>query len=47
VRYGRYVKLAREDARNSEALHERRARERDFGRMVKGIMKTHSKRRGP
>ena len=36
ARYARYRKLAREDARNSAALHERRARERDFGRMVQG-----------
>jgi ribosome biogenesis GTPase len=46
ARYARYRKLAREDARNSEALHERRARERDFGRMVKGVMKEKDKRRG-
>ena len=38
-RLARYRKLAREDARNSEAIWERRARERGFGRMVKGIMK--------
>jgi len=35
ARYDRYLKLAREDARNAEAIHERRARERGFGRMVK------------
>jgi ribosome biogenesis GTPase len=45
ARYGRYVKLAREEARNSEALHERHARDREFGRMVKGIMQK-DKRRG-
>lgn len=44
-RYARYRKLAREDARNSEALHQRRARDRDFGRMVKSI-KARDKRRG-
>ncbi len=36
-RYARYAKLAREDARNSQALHQRRAREKTFGRMVRGI----------
>ena len=46
ARYARYRKLAREDAFNSAALHERRARDRDFGRMVKGIMKVKDKRRG-
>ncbi len=46
ARYARYLKLAREDARNSEALHERHARERDFGRMVKGVVKAKEKRRG-
>ncbi len=34
-RLRRYRKLAAEEARNAEALHERRARERGFGRMVK------------
>ena len=38
-RLARYRKLAREDARNSEAIWKRRARERGFGKMVKGIMK--------
>ncbi len=46
ARYARYVKLAREDARNSEALHERHARDRDFGRMVKRVMKEKTGRRG-
>jgi ribosome biogenesis GTPase len=45
-RYARYRKLAREDARNSEALHERHARERQFGRMVKDIVKAKTGR-GP
>ena len=39
-------KLAREDAHNSAALHERRARDRDFGRMVKRVMKEKTGRRG-
>ncbi len=47
TRLAHYLKLAREDARTSEALHERRARERDFGRMVKRIMKEKTGRRGP
>jgi ribosome biogenesis GTPase len=38
-RVARFAKLAAEDARNSEALHERRARERVFGRIVRGINK--------
>ena len=46
ARYARYRKLAREDAHNSAALHERRARDRDFGRMVKGIVKAQKERRG-
>ncbi len=45
ARYARYLKLAREDAHNSAALHERRARDRDFGRMVKRVMKAKDKRR--
>jgi ribosome biogenesis GTPase len=35
ARLGRWRKLRREDALNSEALHERRSRERAFGRVVK------------
>lgn len=38
-RLARYRKLAREDARNSEAIWQRRARERGFGKMVKDIMR--------
>ena len=45
ARYARYRKLAREDAHNSAALHERRARDRDFGRMVKRVMKEKTGRR--
>ena len=47
ARYARYLKLAREDAHNSAALHVRRARDRDFGRMVKGVMKAKNARREP
>ena len=39
ARLERFEKLAREDRRNSEAIHARRARERAFGRMTKAIMK--------
>ncbi len=46
ARFARYQKLAREDAHNSAALHERRARDRDFGRMVKRVMKEKTGRRG-
>jgi len=46
ARYARYRKLAREDAHNSAALHERRARERDFGRMVKRVLKEKTGRKG-
>jgi ribosome biogenesis GTPase len=43
-RLARYRKLAREDARNSEAIWKRRARQRGFGKMVKGIMKGKEQR---
>ena len=38
-RLRRYRKLAAEDARNSQTLRERRARERGFGKMIKRTMK--------
>ncbi len=38
-RLRRFRKLRAEDSRNSASLHERRARERGFGRMVKSVMK--------
>ncbi len=38
-RLKRFRKLAAEDARNSEALHQRRARERDFGKRVRTAMR--------
>jgi ribosome biogenesis GTPase len=40
----RYRKLASEDRRNTEAIWKRRARERGFGKMVKGIMKVKEDR---
>jgi ribosome biogenesis GTPase len=43
-RLRRYRKLAAEEARNSEAIHQRRARERDFDRMVKAVMKDRKDR---
>ncbi len=39
-RLKRWRKLVAEDARNTESLADRRARERGFGKMVKGIMKS-------
>ena len=43
-RLKRYRKLEREDARNSETLAERHARERQFGKMVKGIVEEKKRR---
>jgi ribosome biogenesis GTPase len=39
-RLQRYRKLVAENARNEATLAERRARDRTFGMMVKGIMKS-------
>jgi ribosome biogenesis GTPase len=44
ARFDRYRKLKREDARNSEELHQRHARERAFGKMAKAIMKEKGRR---
>lgn len=38
-RLRRWQKLAAEEARNTESLAERRARERAFGKMIKGVVK--------
>lgn len=38
-RVARFAKLAAEDARNSEAVHERKARERVFGRLTRAVNK--------
>lgn len=46
-RLDRFRKLAAEEARNSEALHERRARERDFSRIVRRALAEKSGRRDP
>lgn len=43
-RLERFRKLAREERRNSEAIHERRARERAFGKMTKAVMKPKDRR---
>jgi ribosome biogenesis GTPase len=43
-RVTRFMKLAREDARNSEAVWQRRSRERSFGRMAKRTMKEKKNR---
>lgn len=45
-RVKRWRKLAAEDARNTESLVDRRARDRAFGKMVKRIMKDKRSRRG-
>lgn len=44
-RLGRFRKLAAEEARNSEALHERRARERAFSRMTRRVFADKTARR--
>lgn len=46
ARYRRWRKLASEEARNSESLHERHARNRAFGRMVRRVMKDKERGRG-
>ena len=45
VRLERYRKLQREDARNSEAIWQRRARSRAFGKMAKDIIAAKRSRR--
>jgi ribosome biogenesis GTPase / thiamine phosphate phosphatase len=44
-RLKRWRKLAAEEARNTENLAERRARDRAFGKMVKGVMKDKRKQK--
>ena len=46
ARLARWRKLRREDARNSEAVHERRDRERGFGRMVREVKERKRQDRG-
>jgi ribosome biogenesis GTPase / thiamine phosphate phosphatase len=46
-RLRRQRKLAAEEARNSESLAERLARDRSFGRMVKGVMRDKRRRQEP
>ncbi len=43
-RLKRWRKLATEESRNTETLAERRARDRAFGKMVKGVMKDKRRR---
>jgi ribosome biogenesis GTPase len=43
ARLRRYRKLHAEDRRNTETLAERRARDKDFGKMVRSVM-AHKKR---
>ncbi len=43
-RLARWRKLAAEEAYNREAIHERRAREKTFGKLVKGIVRAKSSR---
>jgi len=45
ARFKRWQKLVTEDARNTETLTGRRARERAFGKMVKGVIKDKRKRK--
>jgi ribosome biogenesis GTPase len=40
-RWQNFVKLVREDARNSESLAEKHAREREFGRVVRNMKNLH------
>lgn len=47
ARFQRWRKLKVEDARNSEALHERRAREKQFGRSMREILKRRQTKRWP
>lgn len=46
ARYRRWRKLAAEETRNSESLHERHARSRAFGKMAKRIMQAKRTRQG-
>jgi ribosome biogenesis GTPase / thiamine phosphate phosphatase len=45
-RLKRFEKLVKEERRNSEDLRQRHERERDFGKMVRDIVKTKKKTRG-
>ena len=45
-RLGRWRKLKAEDLRNSEKIHEARARDKSFGKLVKGVMKQKRKNQG-
>jgi len=43
-RYENYMKMKRESAHYARSYHEKRQRDKEFGKMVKSIMKTHKKR---
>ena len=45
-RLARWRKLKAEDMRNTETVHEARARDKGFGKMVKGVMQQKRKERG-
>jgi ribosome biogenesis GTPase len=45
-RLRRYRKLQSEDRRNTETLVERRARDKDFGKMVRTVMSDKRKEKG-
>lgn len=45
-RLNRWRKLLREDAHNSATLHEARARDRAFGKMVRSVMKEKNRHKG-
>ena len=44
ARLGRWRKLTAEDAYNSASLHERRVKDKAFGKMVRGVMKEKRRR---
>jgi len=46
ARLKRYRKLVAEDLRNSQSIHEARARDKQFGKMVKSIVAAKDRRRG-
>jgi len=46
-RLRRWRKLVAEDIRNSESIAQRRARDRAFGRMIKGVQKSRQRREHP
>lgn len=45
-RFERFEKLIKEDQRNSEDIRQRRERERDFGRMIRNVLRHKKENRG-